>query len=153
MLVYHLWLRLIMGNVSKLFPIRHTMSFFRERPFEKRLYAFLRVRKWKDRMPTYNPGAFFLQAHSLSEIADTMAKAETDHWINEAISLSSLLFSLLWGQFPIFLITALLAMAFDASFIAMQRYNRPRVLALLKREKMHARPDGKNIPTGVLSSS
>lgn len=135
MLVYHLWLRLIMGNVSKLFPIRHTCRFFRALPFEKKLYALLRVKKWKGHMPTYNPGSFSLEKHSLSEIADTMAKAETDHWINEIISLSSLLFSLVWGAFSVFLVTALLAMAFDAQFIIMQRYNRPRVLAVLTHQK------------------
>lgn len=135
MLVYHLWLRLILGNVSKLFTIRADMAWFRERRFEKKLYAFLRVKKWKDKMPTYNPESFSLKSCSLAEIADTMAKSETDHWLNEGISLLSILFSLIWGQTRIFLLTALGAMIFDSLFIIMQRYNRPRILRLMRRER------------------
>ena len=95
----------------------------------------MRVRKWKEKVLTYDPQAFSVQDHSLEEIANTMAKAETDHWINELISLSTLLFALLWGQFWIFLITAIAAMLFDAQFIVVQRYNRPIVLRVLEKKK------------------
>lgn len=138
MIMYHFWLRIIMGNVSKLFPIRRDHWWFRERRFERPLYRLLRVKRWKDKALTYNPESFSLQAHSLDDIADTMAKSETDHWINQLISLSSMLFSILWGQFWIFCITAIAAMLFDAQFIVIQRYNRLRVLRLLNLEKNRA---------------
>ena len=64
-----------------------------------------------------------------------MAKAETDHWINEIIALSTLLFSLVWGQFWIFFATALFAMLFDMQFIVVQRYNRPIVLRTAERKR------------------
>lgn len=64
-----------------------------------------------------------------------MTKSELDHWINEIISLSTLLFALIWGQFWIFLISALAAMIFDGQFIIIQRYNRPRVMRILKRQE------------------
>ena len=50
------------------------------------------------------------------------------------ISLSTLLFGLLWGQLWIFALTAVLAMLFDGQFIVIQRYNRPRVVKILKRQ-------------------
>ena len=62
-----------------------------------------------------------------------MAKSELDHWINEAISISAILFCLIWGEFWIFLITSIAAMVFDAQFIIIQRFNRPRILKLAKR--------------------
>ena len=74
-----------------------------------------------------------MKEHSLEEIANTMTKSEVDHWINEAISISTIFFSLIWGQFLIFFITALAAMIFDSQFIIIQRYNRPRVLKVLER--------------------
>ena len=64
-----------------------------------------------------------------------MTKSELDHWINEIISLSTILFSIPWGEFWIFFITALAAMIFDSQFIIIQRYNRPRILKILKKEK------------------
>lgn len=135
--MYHLWLRIIMGNVTKLFKIYYTQPWFRERKFEPKLYKLLRVKKWKGKALTYNPELFDVQAYSLEEIANTMSKAETDHWINELISLSTLLFGAVWGMFPIFLITAVLAMLFDGQFIVIQRYNRPRVVKILKRQHIH----------------
>ncbi len=133
MIVYHFWLRIIMGNVSKLFRINQNSRWFKEKPFEKRLYKLLRVRKWKDKALTYNPEAFSFEHHTLEEIASVMTKSEVDHWINEIISLVSILFSLIWGEFWIFAITALLAMLFDAQFIVIQRYNRPMILRVINR--------------------
>ena len=130
MLVYHLWLRIIMGNVTKLFKLNYNMKWFKEHSFERKLYKLLKVKKWKGKALTYNPELFSIKKYSYHEIANTMTKAETDHWINELISLSSLLFAFLWGKFPIFLITCIAAMLFDMQFILIQRYNRPRVLKL-----------------------
>ena len=134
-IMYHFWLRIIMGNVTKLFGIRYTHDWFRERPFEKKLYKLLRVRKWKEKVLTYDPASFDVQKHTLQEIATTMAKSETDHWINQLISISTLTFALLWGQLWIFALTAVLAMLFDAQFIIVQRYNRPKVLKLIERRR------------------
>lgn len=130
MLVYHLWLRIIMGNITKLFKLNYNMKWFKEKSFEKTLYKLLKVKKWKKKALTYNPELFSLKNYSFHEIANTMTKAETDHWINELISLSSLLFAVLWGKFHIFLITCIAAMLFDMQFILIQRYNRPRILKL-----------------------
>lgn len=134
MIMYHLWLRIIMGNVSKLFRINQDSWWFREKKFEKALYGFLRVKKWKGKALTYNPDAFSLEKHTLEEIALVMTKSEVDHWINEIISLLSILFSLIWGELWIFVSTAIFAMVFDAQFIVIQRFNRPRILRILERK-------------------
>ena len=44
-----------------------------------------------------------------------------------------LLFSLAVGVLPVFLITSLIAAAFDMIFVIIQRYNRPRLLRLINR--------------------
>lgn len=134
MIVYHLWLRLIMGNVSKLFKINQDCWWFREKSFEKRLYKLLRVKGWKGKALTYNPEAFSLKKHTLDEIASVMTKSEVDHWINEVISLISILFSLIWGKAWLFTLTAIFAMVFDAQFIVIQRFNRPRILRIIKTQ-------------------
>jgi len=133
-IMYHFWGRIIMGNVTKLFKIDYRHWWFKERCFENKLYKVLKVKKWKDKALTYNPELFSLRDYSLEDIANTMSKAETDHWINEIISLTTLFFALIWGEFWIFAITAVLAMLFDGQFIVIQRFNRPRVLKAIERE-------------------
>ena len=137
-IMYHFWGRIIMGNVSKLFKkhLNYKQWWCRQKKFEKGLYKLLRVKEWKGKALTYNPELFSLKENSLEDIANTMVKAETDHWINEVISLSTLLFPLLWGQFWIFLITAVAAMIFDAQFIVIQRYNRPRIVKILEKKEL-----------------
>ena len=137
-IMYHFWVRIIMGNVSKLFKkhINYEQWWFKEKKFEKGIYELLRVKEWKDKALTYNPESFSLKQHSLEEIANTMVKSELDHWINEIISLTTLFFAIPWGQFWIFLISAIAAMIFDAQFIVIQRYNRPRVVKILGKEKI-----------------
>ena len=131
--VYHFKMRLIMGEQTKKWGIRYDHPFFEERRFERRLYKLLCVRKWRGKVLTYDPGAFDVKKRTLPEIAYAMSKAECDHWINELISLSTLLFGLVWGQMWIFALTAVMGMLFDAQFIVVQRYNRPTVVRLIKK--------------------
>ena len=135
-IMYHFWGRIILNNVCKLFQkyINYKQWLFKERKFEKNLYKALRVKDWKGKALTYNPESFSLKEHSLEEIVNTMTKSEVDHWINKAVSLSTMLFAILWGEFWIFCITAIAAMIFDSQFIIIQRYNRPRIVKLLERE-------------------
>lgn len=137
-IMYHFWVRIIMGNVSKIFKkhINYNQWWFKEKFFEKDLYKLLKVKEWKGKALTYNPESFSLKERSLEEIANTMVKSEIDHWINEVISLSTLLFAIPWGAFWIFFITALTAMIFDSQFIIIQRYNRPRILKIINKKKI-----------------
>lgn len=135
---YQLFLRIFLGKLTPHFGIRYTHPWFRERRFEAGLYRLLRVRKWKEKVLTYDPAAFSVKDNSLESIANTMSKAETDHWINELISLSTLLFPLLWGQFWIFLAVCVAVMLFDAQFIVVQRYNRPVVVRVMEKRRKKA---------------
>ena len=143
MIMYHFWVRIIMGNVSKMFQkhINYKQWWFKERSFEKGLYKLLRVKEWKGKALTYNPELFSLKNYSLEEIANTMTKAELDHWINEIISLTSLAFAIPWGAFGVFFIQAIVAMIFDSQFIIIQRYNRPRIVRILEKEKIQKMPE------------
>ncbi|MBE6703622.1 MAG: hypothetical protein E7583_00015 [Ruminococcaceae bacterium] len=135
MILYHFGIRILMGEISKLWHISYKHPWFRPRRFEKKLYGFLRVREWRDKVLTFNPDEFLMAKRTLPEIADTMAKAEIDHWINEIISVTAIFFCLLWGMFPIFLITSIAAMLFDAQFILVQRFNRPKIVRLIEAKE------------------
>ena len=142
-IMYHFWVRIIMGNVSKLFKkhIHYKQWWFKERKFEKKLYKFLRVKEWKGRALTYNPEQFSLKENSLETIVNTMTKSEVDHWINEIISFTTMFFAIPWGVFWVFFISALVAMIFDSQFIIIQRYNRPRVMKLLEKEELKSKKE------------
>lgn len=133
MILYHFGLRILFGEITKRFNIDYNHPFYLQRPFEKRLYKMLRVRKWKDKVLTFDPDAYNFKNRTLDELATTMSKSGLDHWINEMISLLSIVFAILWGALPVFLIQMLVAMLFDAQFIVVQRYNRPIVLRLKNR--------------------
>ncbi len=133
MILYHFGLRILFGVLTKKIKIDYMYPWFRERRFEKKLYIFLRVRKWKDKVLTFEPENYDIKTRTLQQLATTMAKSELDHWINEIISVVSIFFTLIWGCFPAFFITAILAMLFDLQFIIVQRYNRPIVLRIINR--------------------
>ena len=76
-----------------------------------------------------------------------MTKSEVDHWINEAISISTMFFGLIWGETWIFVLTAIAAMIFDGQFIVIQRYNRPRVIKII--EKRTKNEENKNASNPV----
>ena len=42
----------------------------------------------------------------------------------------------IWGTFPVFLITSLLSAGVESMFVMMQRYNRPRVIKMIGRDKI-----------------
>ncbi len=135
MILYHFGLRILFGEITKRIKIDYNHPFYRQKSFEKKLYKLLYVRKWKDKVLTFEPEMYDFKNRTLPQLATTMAKSELDHWINEIISVGSIFFSLIWGVFPVFLITALAAMIFDAQFIVVQRYNRPIVLRLMARKE------------------
>ncbi len=135
MVFYHFGLRIFMGEITKRFIFDYNHPWFKERAFEKKLYKFLKVRRWKDKVLTFDTDAYDFKNRTLEQLAATMAKSETDHWINEIISLTSILFYFVFGCLPALVISAVAAMLFDAQFIVVQRFNRPIVLRLMNRRK------------------
>jgi len=134
---YHLAMRLAVGHIyDYAMQNRANLSskHWQLRPWEKSLYEKLGVKKWKGNMPTYDPELFSPQKHSWEEIAQAMCQAELVHSTIIPLSFLPLLAAIPWGSFGVFLITSLLAACYDAIFVIMQRYNRPRIMRLLKKE-------------------
>ena len=132
---YHFAMRLVVGGLGRLLPQRLDSAFwFREQPWEKGLYRRLKVKGWKGKMPTYRPERFDLRLHTLAEIIHTTCVAEITHEIIIPLSFAPLLVIPKFGAAPVFVITSLLAALFDGIFVIMQRYNRPRLLRLSRKE-------------------
>ena len=127
---YHFVMRLAVGWVVPTLTrgrLNPDSFWFRQRPFERKLHRFLRVRRWKGKMPTYNPEEFYFGKNTPEQIIQNSCVAELVH---EVIFIASFLpvFAIrFWGAPAVFLITSLLAAGVDCCFVLMQRYNRPRL--------------------------
>lgn len=135
---YHLGMRLAVGlSIDAKYhnQMDHTKKWFRVGRSEQRFYEKIGVKKWKKRLPTFTPQNFQLKSHSVTEITQATCQAEIVHEINMVLSFVPVLFSRWFGSFGVFLLTSCAAFLFDGTFVIIQRYNRPRLLRLLKREK------------------
>lgn len=135
---YYFFIRLLVGSVyNNLMKNRaHTAGkWYQMRPWEKKLYEVLRVKKWKNKMPTYEKDFFDPGLHSWDEIAQAMCQAELVHETSMVFGFLPLLCAVWAGAFPVFLITSVAAACFDLIFVIIQRYNRPRIMKLAKLEK------------------
>lgn len=133
--LYHFVMRLSVGAVTpKCF--KYNQSWFVEKSFEKKLYKFLKVKKWKKYMPSYNPASYIVDKNTDFELmADNTCRNEVIHSVIAVLSYVPLLFSIWLGEFWVFFITSIIASSFDMIFVIMQRYNRPRLVAYLIRRK------------------
>lgn len=135
-MAYHLGMRLIVGALfDKIMDNKadYTKKRYALRPWENKLYSALNVRAWKDKMPTYDPDVFSLKKHSLEEIAQAMCQSELVHKTNALLSLLPIAAAMRFGSFYVFLITSLCGAAFDLAFVIMQRYNRARIVKIIRR--------------------
>ena len=102
---------------------------------EMALYDRLRVKKWTRRMPTYDPTRFDPRRHTWEEIAQAMCQAELVHETIAVLSFLPIAAGAWFGAYPVFVITSVLAALFDMLLVMMQRYNRQRIMQLLRRRK------------------
>ncbi len=133
---YHFIMRFAMGRL----PIFKTdfdynAKRFQPKKFEKKLYKFLKVKNWKKHIPAYYPETFDSRCHSLEEIAKAMCNSEAVHERIAVFSFVPILFSIKYGTLAVFVITSVLACLVDLVFVVVQRYNRPRVIKLIEKEK------------------
>lgn len=146
---YHIGIRLVIGYAFDVLLRNQTnyqRKWYRVSPWEKRLYNKLKVKGWKQKMPTYDTALFDPSLHTWEEIAKAMCQAELVHETNIVASFVPLLFSIWLGAFPVFLVTSLLAAGYDGLFVMLQRYNRPRVLRLAERKTHRLCGEERKIP-------
>lgn len=138
---YHFAMRMFVGAAWCPFQkaIDPASPWFREKAWEAALYKRLRVKSWKHILPTYDPASFDITKHTPEELLVAMCHSERVHETIVLLSFVPLVGTIWFGAFPAFLITSLLSAAFDLSFVILQRYNRPRMTVLMKRQKRQSR--------------
>lgn len=135
---YHLGMRLVVGLLyDTIMKNRadYTKKWYQIHPWEDKLYGLLRVKAWKGKMPSYHPETFSSKKHTWDEIAQAMCQSELVHETNVILSFVPLAASGFLGSFYVFLVTSVGGALFDLLFVIMQRYNRPRIIKIISRQK------------------
>ncbi len=141
---YHFTVRLFIGNIVDAVMRNEAdwrKPWFRQRAFEEKLYKKLKVKRWKDRLPTIDENAFKLGKQPIERIIGATCQSEVIHELDVLASLAAILFAVPFGDLWVFLITSILGAAFDMIFVIMQRYNRPRLLKLAMRKRQKETTD------------
>lgn len=113
---------------------------------EMAVYEKLNIKNWKRRMPTYDRTLFDPRIHTWNEIAQAMCQAELIHETIIVLSFLPIMEGIWFGAYPIFIVTSVLAAGFDMLFVMMQRYNRQRVMKLLKRKNILKQNHSERLP-------
>lgn len=133
---YHFGMRLLVGalfNRRMKNRADYTRKWYQVGPAEQKLYRMLRVKRWKGRMPTYDKAVFDPERHSWDEIAQAMCQSELVHETIIVLSFLPVTASVWFGASAVFWTTSALAAAFDLMFVMIQRYNRPRIVRLIRK--------------------
>lgn len=141
--LYHFSMRLAVGTIVNSImrnKARHNHAWFREKSFENRLYRLLRVRAWKQYLPTYSPDTFDAGQKTIQELVGATCQAEVVHEVIMVLSLLPILWIPSLGGAPVLVITSVLSMLFDSLFVILQRYNRPKLVRVMARfQKLDSR--------------
>ena len=144
-IAYHLLMRALVSIVVTLVMRNRANPYnvwFRERRFEARLFRWLKIRRWKYRVPTYAPELFDLTKRTPSDVLGAMCQAEVVHEVIFPLSFVPIAFAEWFGALPVFVLTSVGAAAGDAFLVLLQRYNRPRVMRYVKTIAHRAQKHG-----------
>lgn len=135
-IAFHFIIRLMAGGVIN-FVMKnqadYTKRWYQVSDIEMKLYQKLKVKKWKNKMPTYDMEVFDVSKHSWDEIIQATCQSELVHETNVFLSFLPIFASIWFGAFWVFLVTSVLSAIFDLMFVFMQRFNRARILKMNNR--------------------
>lgn len=107
-------------------------AWLRPKKFEKKLYRFLKVKKWKKHAVTAIPEQFDTKTLPLEIIVKNMIQAELVHIIIIFAVLLPVLFAQKTGYPYLVMAGSIFSALWDMQYVILQRYNRPKVVRLMK---------------------
>ncbi len=132
---YHFFMRLLIGFIYQQ-KFKNNISWkskwFQTGKREMKLYSTIKVKRWKKYIPTYDGGDFDIKTKSYEQIVTAMCQAELVHETIIIFSFLPIIASVWFGAIEVFMITSLIAAFIDLIFVILQRYNRPRIVKIIK---------------------
>jgi len=135
---YHFLMRLTVGYLLPRltnYDFDYHHRWFQPRAWEPGFYQKIRIKHWKQDLPTYDPGQFSVQENSLHRIIQNMCGAEIVHELIMILSFLPMLTVPVFGSLPVFLITSVVSALFDSIFVMAQRFNRPRLVRIYEKQE------------------
>ncbi|MBP3677701.1 MAG: hypothetical protein J6I97_05075 [Agathobacter sp.] len=135
-IMYHFVIRLVAGELINYFmgnKADYTKKWFYVSHREMKFYHAIKVKKWKNKMPTYSEDTFDVSKHTWDEIVQATCQSEVVHEVNVLLSFVPIFASIWVESFEVFFITSILSAGFDLLFVFMQRFNRARILKMRKK--------------------
>ncbi len=127
---YQLITRLLVGLICDGFfenGINSSAEWFETTDYEERFYSLVGIKYLKRNLPKFERTDFSLTRRSIQDIIDAGCEIETEREITIAVSMLGMLISIPFGNLWIFAVTTSVAVVYDLLFVAVQRYNRPRL--------------------------
>ena len=90
----------------------------------------LKVKQWKNKLPTYDSSLFAINAETKESVIKSMIQAENVHLLLFFLSFVPVLLSLWFGYLWLMLLMAALFAVMHLPFIIIQRFNLPRILRM-----------------------
>ena len=135
-IAYHFIIRLLVGYLFD-FKMKnqadYTKKWHQVSDTEMKLYQKLKVKTWKNKMPTFDMDVFDVSKHSWDEIIQATCQSELVHETNVVFSFLPVVAAIWFGSFEVFLITSMLGAIFDLMFVFMQRFNRARIVKMRRK--------------------
>ena len=138
---YHFVMRLLVGYIVPRvtnYGFDYHAPWFQPQSWEPSFYKRIGIKNWKKNLPTYAPGQFSLADNTLHRILQNMCGAEVVHEVIMLLSFLPLLTIPVFGSPGVFLITSVMAAGFDGIFVMAQRYNRPRLIYIMEKQRAKA---------------
>lgn len=134
---YHFFMRVAVGEIVTLIyskrEFHYEAKWYRQTRFEKFIYKKINLKKRKRNALTAKPWQFDVNERTYEELLHNMTQAEVAHEIVMVLSFVPILFSIRFGALEVFVITSVVSCLIDLYFVMIQRFNRPRVLALKRK--------------------
>ncbi len=133
---YHIFMRFLVGEIVVIIfknrSFNENSFIFRIHSYEPKLYKILKVKKWKTGVITAVPEQFDINKVGPKGLLHNMLQAELVHRIIMVLSFVPLLLIIPYGSPIIFILTSIIACFIDTTFVIIQRFNRPRIINLIK---------------------
>lgn len=137
---YQVITRLLVGSICEgIFEngVNSSSNWFKTSDFEGRFYGSMGIKYLKRALPKVERTDFSLRRQSIQDIIDTGCEIEAEHEMNIGVSMLGILIAIPFGHTWVFIVFAVAAVLYDLLFVAVQRYNRPRLETV--QLKRHAR--------------
>ena len=111
---------------------------FKQMDWEKNLYRKLKVKEWKNKLPTYDSSMFRIKSGSKEDVIKLMIQSENVHLLLIFLSYVPIFWGILFGHWFVMIVMAVAFSIVHIPFVIVQRFNLPRIInaKLIEKEKV-----------------